>query len=148
MNNLTGTGLLTMSAAAPAFLLSRAVFPPAPGTPEPTANQLPWFVLLAVLEALVFGLGVAFLVLAVPAVRRRDIRLGVPLWPVYLAIGWSLVSWWPHDRLHQSTGFSDLNALLGIEYTFHVSLYAAALVLAWFFVRVLRSAAQDSQRQG
>ena len=138
MNNVTRTGVLTLSAAVPAFLLSRALFPPAPGTPEPTANQLPWFVLLAVLEALVFGLGVAFLVMAVPAIRRAQRRLGVPLWPVYLAVGWSLVSWWPHDRLHRSTGFSNLNALLGIEFAFHVSLYVAGLVVAWFFIRVVR----------
>ncbi len=72
--------------------------------------------------------------------RRADARLGASPWPVYLAIGWLLVSWWPHNHLHQTINPADLNALLGIEYGFHVLLYVAGLVLAWFFLGVLRQA--------
>jgi hypothetical protein len=147
MNMSARAALLTVGAGVPAFLLSRVLWPPAPGSPEPTAGQLPWFVLLGILEALVFGLGVAFLVLGLSPLRRASARRGASPWPVYLVIGWSLVSWWPHDHLHQSVG-ADLNALLGIEYVFHVSLYVAGLVLAWFFLGVLRHAPGTTSRRG
>ena len=136
--------LLTVGAGLPAFLLSRVLWPPAPGSPEPTAAQLPWFLLLGILEALVFGLGVSFLVFGLRVLRRA--RMGTSPWPVYLAIGWLLVSWWPHNHLHQTISPADLNALLGIEYGFHVSLYLCGLVLAWFFLGVLRQASNGPGR--
>jgi ABC-type branched-subunit amino acid transport system permease subunit len=138
--------LLTVGAGLPAFLLSRVLWPPAPGSPEPSAGQLPWFLLLGILEALVFGLGVSFLVFGLPMLRRVGTRLGTSPWPVYLAIGWLLVSWWPHNHLHQTISPADLNALLGIEYGFHVSLYVVGLVLAWFFLGVLRQASNGPGR--
>ena len=138
--------LLTVGAGLPAFLLSRVLWPPAPGSPEPGAAQLPWFLALGILEALVFGLGVSFLVFGLPMLRRVGTRLGASPWPVYLAIGWLLVSWWPHNHLHQTISPADLNALLGIEYGFHVSLYVVGLVLAWFFLGVVRQATSGPGR--
>jgi len=57
--------------------------------------------------------------------------------PAYLAIGWYLVNWWPHDNLHLVNGVY-LWGLLGIEYGFHFTLMVAAGVLAFFFYRVIR----------
>jgi hypothetical protein len=129
--------LTSLVAAVAAFLLSPVLWPPAPGLPTPTGTQLPLFVGLAALSALTFGAGVSFLMFGLPAVRRAASPAGVPAWLVYLAIGWSLVSWWPHNNLHLANG-DDLSGLLAIEYAFHVSLYATALVVAWFFLATLR----------
>ena len=82
MNISTRVALLTVGAGLSAFLLSRVLWPPAPRSPAATAGQLPWFLLLGVLEALVFGLGVAFLVLVLPLLRRASARLGASPWPV------------------------------------------------------------------
>jgi hypothetical protein len=59
--------------------------------------------------------------------------------PVYVAIAWQLVSWWPHDNSHMASGI-DLDGLLMIEYAFHMTLILSALVVARFFLATLRAA--------
>ena len=129
----------TLGAAVPALFLSRILWPMPAGAPTPSGAQLPLFIVLAILEALIFGLGVSFLAFGLPIVRRAAMRAGVPALPVYLAIGWSLVSWWPHNNFHLANG-DNLNGLLAIEYGFHVSLYVTGLIVAWFFLNTLRRA--------
>ena len=131
--------LITLAVGTPAFLLGQVIWPPAPGVPTPSGAQLPLFMLLSLVEALLFGLGVAFLALGLPLVRKAAARVGMDPWPVYLAIAWQLVSWWPHDNLHMATGM-DLNGLLMIEYGFHMTLILSALVVARFFLATLRAA--------
>src|SRR5215210_4305177 len=52
---------------------------PAPGGPEPTAGQFPFFLLLAAFEALTFGLGVSLLLFGFAPLKRA---LGGPARPV------------------------------------------------------------------
>jgi hypothetical protein len=133
--------LITLAVGIPAFLLGQVIWPPTPGElPTPSGAQLPLFILLFVVEALLFGLGVAFVVFGWPLVRRAAARVGMDPRPVYLAIAWQLVSWWPHDNLHLSTSINNLNGLLMIEYGFHVTLMLTALVVARFFLATLRAA--------
>src|SRR4051812_3888785 len=128
MTILTRPVAVALSAAVPAFFLTQILWPPAPGLPEPTAAQLPFFVLLKVLEVLTFGAGVSFLAFGLPRVRRASDQIELSPWPAYLAIGWSLVSWWPHDSLHIANG-ANLGGLLVIEYAFHASLFATGLIV-------------------
>jgi hypothetical protein len=51
--------VVTALFAVPAMALGQVIWPPAPGGPEPSTGQLPFFILLAVFEALTFGLGVS-----------------------------------------------------------------------------------------
>ena len=133
--------LITLGVGIPAFLLGQVIWPPAQGDlPTPSGVQLPLFILLFVVEALLFGLGVAFIVLGWPLVRRAAARVDMDPRPVYLAIAWQLVSWWPHDNLHLSTPIENLNGLIMIEYGFHMTLILTALVVARFFLATLRAA--------
>ena len=129
--------LLTVVVTIAALLLQPLLWPPAPGLPAPAGVQLALFIGLAVLGALTFGAGASFLAFGWPLVRRATAQTGVPAWLVYLAIGWSLVSWWPHNNLHLANG-DNLSALIAIEYAFHVSLYVTGLIVAWFFLATLR----------
>jgi hypothetical protein len=131
--------VITLAVGIPAFLLSQVIWPPAPGNPTPSGAQLPLFMLLFIVEALLFGLGVAFLAFGFPLVRQAAGRIGMDPRPVYVAIAWQLVSWWPHDNFHMATGM-DLNGLLMIEYAFHMTLILSALVVARFFLATLRAA--------
>jgi hypothetical protein len=128
--------LLTLVTTIAALLLQPILWPPAPGLPSPTGVQLGLFIGLAVLGALTFGAGVSFLAFGWPVVHRAAAQTSVPAWLVYLAIGWSLVSWWPHNNLHLANG-DNLSGLIAIEYAFHVSLYVTALIVAWFFIATL-----------
>ncbi len=53
--------LVTALFAVPAMALGQVIWPPDPGSPEPSAGQLPYFILLSVFEAAAFGLGISFL---------------------------------------------------------------------------------------
>jgi hypothetical protein len=129
--------LVTLAVGTASFLLTRVIWPDVPGAAQPSAAQLPFFIVLSILESLFFGLGVAFLVFGLPLVQRASRIAGIRIWPVYLSIGWLLGSWWPHDNLHRVTE-GNLNALIGIEYGFHVTLMITGAVLAWFLVGVAR----------
>lgn len=129
--------LVTAAVAVPAMALGQVIWPPAPGGPEPSAGQFPFFLLLAAFEALTFGLGVSFLLFGFPAISRAVGPSPVRVWATYLAVGWFLVSWWPHDNMHIHNG-DDLQGLLYIEYGFHVTLMLAGLVLAYSLLTMLR----------
>ena len=123
--------------AVPAMALGQVIWPAQPGSPEPSAGQLPFFIFLSVFEAVAFGLGISFLLFGFPAILRLARGSRLRAWAMYLSVGWFLVSWWPHDNLHIHNG-ADLQGLLHIEYGFHVTLIIAAVVLAYSLLTMLR----------
>lgn len=129
--------LVTAVVAVPAMSLGQVIWPPAADGPEPTAGQLPFFIVLAAAESLTFGLGISFLLFGFPSIRRAAGGASLKVWAMYLSIAWLLVSWWPHDNLHIHNGM-DLQGLLYIEYGFHVTLMAAGLVLAYSLLTMLK----------
>ena len=127
--------IITLILGIPAFLLDTVLWPRSPDI-APTAAQLPFFIALSAVEGLLFGLGVAYLIFAWPLVRGKGAKT---MW-AYLAAGWLLVSWWPHDNFHASNGVNPAG-LLRIEYGFHVTLIIASLILAHYLVGVWRKRA-------
>ena len=138
--------VVTVLVAVPAFLLGPVFFPPAQGMPEPTAGQLPYFLFLAVGDAVLLGLGVSFLLFGFPIMRRVSPDSKVRAWAMYLSIGYLMVSWWPHLNLHIHTGM-DLQGLLYIDYFFHLPLEIVAVVLAISFISLVRSRSRSRQAQ-
>ncbi len=128
---------ITLLFAVPAFALGPVLFPPAHGSPEPTAGQLPFFILLAAITSVTSGLGIAFLVFGLPSIHRFAAGSKFKAWGIYLSIGWLLTSWWVHDNLHIHNG-SNMQGLLYIEYGFHVTLMIAGLVLAFSLLSLIR----------
>jgi hypothetical protein len=130
-------GVLGPVAGIAAFALSPSLFEPSADFPPVTGLQLPLFVTLTALEAVAFGAGIALLV-AGRGVVAQLFSSPARAAAVHAALTWALVSWWPHDGLHAVNG-SNVSGLLGIEYGFHVSLMAAAAVLAWALTREARA---------
>jgi hypothetical protein len=129
--------IVTVVVAVPAMILGPIVWPPAEGGPEPTAGQLPFFIFLAAMESVLLGLGVSFLIFGFPLISRISSGSKSLAWTMYLAIGWFLVSGWPHDNLHVHVG-DDMQGLLYIEYGFHVTLMICGLIVAYGFLAFLR----------
>lgn len=139
MNTRAKAILVTILVAIPAFLLSngtpggswwRQVWPWTSTHADPPAELLPFFVALAVIEALALGAAVAFVIWGWPTMRRLSgDRKGLAT-GMYLGATWLLGNWWVHDNLHQVTGFN-FTGLLVIEYLFHVTLIAAGAVLCY-----------------
>ena len=130
---------VTLIVAVSAMLVGPTLWPTAdpPLFPEPTATQLPFFIVLQVVTSLTFGLGVSFLLFGWPVVRRVSADWKLRAWLMYLSIGWLLVSWWPHGHLHQHYG-DDVQGLLYIEYGFHVAPMLAGLIVAYCSLSLLR----------
>src|SRR5262245_12959057 len=105
---------------------------PSPMVPEAVGIQLPLFMLLGMTEALVFGLGVAFLVFGASMVKQFKVSPGLAR-AAHLSISWVMINWWAHDSLHLHIGM-ELSGLLKIEYGFHITLMLAGIILARFFV--------------
>ncbi len=132
MTTKTRALAITVALAVPAFLLGPVLWPVADTGVEPTSGQLPFFLFLAVGDALLFGAGIAFVALGFPLVRRLSGRSRLRAWTMYVAISYLMVSWWPHLNMHNSNGM-DLSGLLVIDYLFHFPLEVAAVALGISF---------------
>jgi hypothetical protein len=127
--------LLTLVIGAAAFLTGPKIWPMAPDVPTPPENLLPAYIVLAAVEALAFGFAVAFAAFGWPAVR--DLNLG-PRWlnkMLFVTLAWFLGNWWFHDNLHMHIGL-DMHRLVYVEYGFHVTMLACALILVLSLVRL------------
>ncbi len=130
--------IITILFAVPTFMLGQVIWPSAPEMPSPTPEQLPFFMIISAIESIGFGLGISFLILAFPLIKRiKSDRKGL-LIASYISIIWLLVSWWPHDNLHRNIGM-DLQKLLYIEYGFHFTLIIAGSIIAYGFFRMLKN---------
>jgi hypothetical protein len=136
--------IVTVLVAVPAFLLGPVLFPPAEGGPAPTAGQLPFFLFLAVGDALLLGLGVSFLLFGFPVMRKVSPDSKLRAWVMYLSIGYLMVSWWPHLNLHSHNGM-DLQGLLYIDFGFHLPLEIAGVALALSFISLVSSRADEER---
>ncbi len=116
--------LVTVAVAIPAFLLVRVLFPPPPG-PGPSSDQVPFFVVLSVLDSLLLGAGIAFIAFGWPAVRRVAPPSRVGAFMIFATLAWMMVSWYPHVGLHSSALGSSFFGILVIDYVFHVPLFIA-----------------------
>ena len=130
---------VTLMVAVAAMVVGPILWPTSdpPLFPEPTATQLPFFIVLQVVTSLTFGLGVSFLLFGWPVVRRVSADWKLRAWLMYLSIGWLLVSWRPHGHRHQHNG-DDVQGLLYIEYGFHVAPMLAGLIVAYCFLSLMR----------
>ena len=137
--------VVTLIAAVTAMVVGPILWPTSdpPLFHEPTAAQLPFFIVLQVVTCLTFGLGVSFLLFGWAVVRRVSADWKLRAWLMYLSIGWLLVSWWPHGHLHQYNG-DDVQGLLYIEYGFHVAPMLAGLIVAYCFLPLMRERSEKT----
>jgi hypothetical protein len=129
---------ITVVVAIPALLLGSVLFPPADIGVEPTPAQIPFLIFLSVTDAVLLGLGISFLVFGLPVIRRVSPNSKARAWAMYLAIGYLMVSWWPHLNMHAANGV-DFRGLLIIDYLFHLPLEVTAMVLAYCAFSIFRS---------
>jgi hypothetical protein len=100
---------------------------------------MPAYLALAIVEALAFGLAVAFLLFGWPALR--GLALGRP-WlnrVLFVSLAWLMGNWWIHDGLHMNVGL-DMERLLYIEYGFHLTLLACGGALELGLLAAMRGA--------
>ena len=104
---------------------------------QPSDAQLPFFMVLALFEALGLGLAVAFLVFGWPYTKRAAGAGGPFAVLLHASIAWLFGNFWLHDNLHYINGLN-MGGLLAIDFLFHVPIMAAGLVVAWAMVRMAR----------
>jgi len=123
--------IVTLMVAVPAFVVGPVLFPPTDVGSEPSAAQIPFFMFLGAADAILLALGVSFLVFGLPVLRKVSPDSRLRAWAMYLAIGYLMVSWWPHLNLHISTPIDNWQMLLYIDFLFHLPLEIAGVVLAY-----------------
>lgn len=145
MNPKGKVALVTILFAIAAFLLASHgplghVLWPAPVAlaASPTGMQVTLFILLDALEALAFGLGLAFILFAWSAVKQVAGPSTGRAVVMYVSTAWFLTNWWFHDNFHMVTGLRP-GGLLAIEYGFHVTLIIAGAALAYTFALMARA---------
>ena len=131
--------LVTFGVGIPATALSLPLWPAQPGA-APTPLQVVLFFGIFAAEGLLFGFGTAFVLFGGPVVRSAARAAGLRGWPVFVSLAWTLLSWWPHDGFHRASPAGDLNAVLRIDYAFHLTLIVAAVVVAHFCLATVRAA--------
>lgn len=145
MNPKGKVALVTIPVAIAAFLLAshgplgRVLWPaPVELAASPTGMQLTLFILLDALDALAFGLGLAFILFAWPTVKQVAGPSTGRAVVMYVSTAWFLSNWWVHDNFHMVMGLRP-GGLLGIEYGFHVTLEIAGAALAYTFTLMARA---------
>jgi MFS superfamily sulfate permease-like transporter len=93
--------------------------------------------LVSTVEALLFGVGVAFVIFGWRWLGADRSKLATA---AFVAIAWTLVSWWPHDNFHRVS--HDWYSLAAIEVGFHLTLIASIVIIALYFLRTLRAQAR------
>ena len=138
--------IVAVLVGVPAFVLGPVIWPPAADAPVPSATQLPFYMAVSAAEALAFGLGISFLAFGLPLVRKVTNRSRLRAWAMYLSISWLLVSWWPHDNLHQYVG-EDTQGLIFLLYGSHDP-DAQRPLLAFVFLSLIRQRSVELARAG
>lgn len=134
--------IVTVVITVPAFLAGPnaplgAFWGADPHGPQPSSGQMPFFMLLGLLDALFLGLGVSFLLFGYPMVRSVTPDSPGLARLAHLSITWLLIQWWPHSNLHIVSG-EELGAILAIDYAFHVPIMASTVVLIYFLITAAR----------
>ena len=97
-------------------------------------GALAGLVMANLVESLAFGAGLAWFAFGWQHVQHAGRRLATA---TYVAIGWGIVSWFPHSSLHIAWEEDDWYALAAIEWGFHVTLVVAAVIVATYVWRTL-----------
>jgi len=133
---------VTLATAVAAFSLTFVIWPIPPEITLPPANLLPYFVFVIGCECLSFGFGVAFLIYAFPLVRRLG-GSRFTSWSGYLGIAWFALNWWPHESFHRTTLSTNFEKQIWIQFSFHLTLIVAAVLVARFFAEAARGLAEE-----
>ncbi len=96
---------------------------------DPSGLALAGLVTAALVEAVAFGVGLAWIAFGWRVVQHVNRPLAVA---TYVAVAWALVSWVPHTAFHQSLAEENWSGLAAIEWGFHVTLVFGAFVAAAF----------------
>jgi hypothetical protein len=102
------------------------------GVEMPMGMQFGFLLLLNIIEALAFGLGVSFLVFGYHYVRTITNVPQTLAQSAFLSVIWLLVSRWIHGSLYLYGGM-DMSRFLIIGYIFNATLIIAGAVLVYFF---------------
>jgi hypothetical protein len=129
--------VLAVFLAVLTFGLDPVLWPTPAGVMTPPQPYLGVLMLVAGVESLAFGAGVAFAIAgyrwAIQAPGSRRLRVAA-----YVSVVWTLVSWWPHDSFHRVTAHDNWAGLVRIELGFHLTLVAAAVIIAGYFLSIAR----------
>lgn len=139
MSNWLRALIVTIVFAVIALLLTPILWPFDPWMSPPEA-LMPFFLFVSLVEALVFGIGIAFIAYALPRVKFLKEKYQARAFWSAISVAWLLVSWWPHDNFHRFIGM-DASKLIYLEFGFHLTVILASLIIAYTLVTLAQEKA-------
>ena len=136
---------VTLAVAVVGFALFKPIFIdniPA-GLPEAKGAQAGFLMFESALSSIAMGIGVAMLIFGGNVVRALPVHLQLKGRIVQVALFWGMAPWLVHTGLHITNREGDFGRLIGIEYGFHVTTYAAAIICMFALVRILQALVTD-----
>lgn len=133
---LIGVVVVTLVSILVTMALDQKIWTLPPGASTPPTALVPFFISLELVAAVLFGLGVSFLIFGYGLLARARQLVWLTN-ATYVSIAWLMLSWWPHGNLHRVTPPGAWTRLLYIDYGFHVSVMVATAIVAVFFIRAL-----------
>lgn len=127
--------VIACAAALAVLMLGRVIWPPTPTGAIPTAAQAAQLMVLSSIESISFLLGILFMIFAWKYFKQYRSEIGQLATVVYFSLSWLLISWWPHDNLHERVG-NDLQTTIFIEFAFHLTSIIAAIFVCMFFLKL------------
>jgi hypothetical protein len=102
------------------------LLPDNPSLPDPGALT-PLFIILGFIDAITFTIGLYFIVFYLRNLRNVTTTTQNRFFLMFLAVAWTLVSWYPHTRLHLNIGFVPAG-LFAIDLFFHLTIQIAGII--------------------
>lgn len=128
--------LTTLIIGMPTIPIGIIIWPQASEIPMPEGITFVLLAGIAVLEALAFGVAVSMLLFDWKTVSMSFSPVRSRLMAIYISAVWSLITWWPHDRMHISNGV-EMWGHIFIEYMFHATLIIAAFISAYSLITLV-----------
>jgi hypothetical protein len=112
-----GLAVIAAVLAVVILLVQNIVFPP---MESPPPALFPFFLFLAILDAVAFGVGVAFAIYLALNYSKIPAAVRTVLLPVFVIALWLSLTGWIHDGMHQSGAMPpNYQYLLVPEYLWH-----------------------------
>jgi hypothetical protein len=98
---------------------------------------LPFYIFLGIMDAFTFGFALWFILKFMNMISNVEPAAQNKFFVIMLAISWTLLSWWPHTRMHLNQLENPFGILM-IDIFFHVPLQIAHVVAGFALLSLMK----------
>ncbi|MEK6871501.1 MAG: hypothetical protein AABX16_01215 [Nanoarchaeota archaeon] len=104
--------LIVIIITASAFYVTLEMWPDPVHAHKATPQQLPYFLILSLIESFALGLGIVLFFKGLPLLNLVPHNFKFRIILSFIFLIWGIISWWPHDIAHRSIETANLQDLI------------------------------------